>query len=168
MPSKISAYIVDLLKYFHAFTDLVLPSVQLIQTVCKPSSEKTQRINCWRNLSPITTVIRQSASKTSLANQRTRVHTNHSFCTAYFPFLLREALALFSSPQPSLSCKWAVWTLLCRCLNTAAFQASGNIYVIVNVIRLYLPCRVILPQNTFGWTVQKLREAFECWMLKWH
>lgn len=85
MPSQISA---NLPKHFHPFTRLLLPCQLWSELI----AQKAQNINCWRNSPPITTVIRQSVGKTSFASRRTHVHTNHSFCKAYFPFLFRKLL----------------------------------------------------------------------------
>lgn len=134
--------------------------------------QKTQKINCWRNLSPIATVITQPVGKKTppLANQRTHVHTNHNFYTAYFPFLFRKLL-LCSAAIRCLYHANELYELCCAVAEQHCFPSRWkNVCVTVNVICLYLPCSVILPQNTFGWmlqTVQKLREAFES-LLKWH
>lgn len=54
-PCRISA---SLPKYFHSFIYLLLP-YRLWSEFIANQGQKTQRINCWRNLAPITTVIRQ-------------------------------------------------------------------------------------------------------------
>lgn len=71
---------------------------------------------------------------------------------------LQEALALFSSPS-------AVSVMQMSCVNLECAVASMLLLskpvekkcVTVNVMCLYLPCRVILPQLL---TAQRLREAF--------
>lgn len=105
----------------------VFPNISVLSLICsrlinneqnllQTRVRKHKRINCWRILPPITTVIRQSVGKTSpLANQCTRVHPKPQFLYSLLSVSLQEALVLFSSPQPSLSCKWDAWTLLCRC-----------------------------------------------------
>ncbi len=98
MPSKISAYIANLPKYFHPFTHLVPPYRLWSRFIANPG-QKTQKINCWRNLSPITTVIRLSVGKTSPLCKPTHSCAHKpQFLYSLLSVSLQEALALFGSP----------------------------------------------------------------------
>ncbi len=74
VPSKISTYTENLPKYFHPFTHCGSASSATIRIHWNPD-QKLQKINCWRNWSPITTVIRQSVGKTPPAKTSTLVCT---------------------------------------------------------------------------------------------
>lgn len=110
--------------------------------------QKTQKIVLWRNLSPSNkTVCGQNISsraRTSVSVQLT------------FHFLFRKS---------SLSCKWAAWASgEPSRLDTASFPSlTEKTCVILNVMCLYLPCRVTLPQLA---TAQRRGETFEC-LLRW-
>lgn len=84
-PKKIQSF--QILPFHHVLS----PALPLSSFFFSNPDQKTQKINCWRNISTIAPVTRHSVgSTTPLANQCTRVRTNHTFCKAHFPFLSRK------------------------------------------------------------------------------
>lgn len=119
----------------HIFSHLPNYDLYLLQIEVR----KTEKINCWRNISPITTVITQSVGTTSpLANQCSHVHANHSFCKLTFRFSSGSACfcsTAFSRLFMQMSCLNSSVPLP----STTAFQTGGKMCVMLNVICLYLP-----------------------------
>lgn len=110
---------------------------------------------CGQNISSCKPT-RSCAHKTTVSVQLTFRFSSGSSCFVQQPLavsLMQMSCVNSAVPLPQ---------------HTAAFQAGGKIYVIVNVICLYLPCRVILPQNTFARRLNRLFTSWEkhlnvCW-----
>lgn len=154
MPSKIS---VNLPKHFHSFTHLLLPA-NPGQTNKKDQLLTHLISHYYSNQS----VGKASPLLRALVCTQTTVSVTFRFSSG--------SSCSVQQPFRRLCHANELYELCCAVAEQHCFPSWWKKVCNVNVICLYLPCRVTLPQNTFGWrlqTVQKFRDAFEC-LLKWH